>query len=244
MAARHFDPAEPGTPTATWQPLIAGLPSAEPEIGALVLVAPHPDDEVLGLGALTAALTDRGVPVTIIAVTDGDASHPGSPTHSPAALAELRRRESVAAAAVLGVTGIVHLGLPDGAVTDHEDRLAELLAPHLPAGATVAVPFHADGHPDHEATARAGSAAARARGLPVLEYPVWLWHWSHPDDQDIDWARARRLPATPGCAERKRRAAAAFASQIAPLSPHPADRAVLPAHILARLLDLEEVVFA
>ncbi|MEV0354972.1 PIG-L deacetylase family protein [Nocardia sp. NPDC050697] len=241
MAARHFDPAEPGTPTVTWQPLVAGLPVAEPEIDALVLVAPHPDDEVLGLGALTAALTGRGVPVTIIAVTDGDASHPGSPTHTPAALAELRRRESAAAAAVLGVTDIVHLGLPDGAVTDHEDRLTELLAPHLPAGATVAVPFHADGHPDHEATARA--AAAAARGLPLLEYPIWLWHWSHPGDPDIDWTRARRLPATPGQAERKRRAVAAFASQIAPLSAHPADRAVLPAHILARLLDLDEVVF-
>ncbi|UGT60338.1 PIG-L deacetylase family protein [Nocardia asteroides] len=216
---------------------------AEPDIDALVLIAPHPDDEVLGLGAFTAALTDRGVPVTIVAVTDGDASHPGSPTHTPAALAELRRRESATAAAVLGVTEIVHLGLPDGAVTDHEDRLGELLAPHLPAGATVAVPFHADGHPDHEATARAGAAAARARGLLVLQYPIWLWHWSRPDDPDIDWTRARRLPATPGGAERKRRAALAFTSQIAPLSAHPADRAVLPAHVLARLLDLPEVVF-
>ena len=37
-----------------------------------VVVAPHPDDETLAAGGLIAALTSRGIPVTVVAVTDGE----------------------------------------------------------------------------------------------------------------------------------------------------------------------------
>ncbi|MGW4370521.1 PIG-L deacetylase family protein [Nocardia takedensis] len=243
MALRHFDQSEPGTPTTTWRPWVADLPVLTPDIEALVILAPHPDDEVLGLGALTAALASAGVSVTILAVTDGESSHPGSPTHPPATLRAIRRRESATAAEILGVARVVRLALPDGAVADHEAALTDLVGDHLTSGVTLAVPLHRDGHPDHEAAARAGAVAARTHRARLLEYPIWMWHWSHPADPDIDWARARRLVSSPEFAARKRHAAAAFTSQTAPLSPAPADRAVLPPHVLSRLLDLDEVVF-
>ncbi|MET7768358.1 PIG-L family deacetylase [Nocardia sp. NPDC005366] len=239
------DPSEPGTPIEVWRPWIQRLASIDAiELAGerLQIVAPHPDDEVLGTGALAAFLTDRGVPVSIIAVTDGEASHPDSPTHSPAELAAIRRNESAAAGRVLGIERITRLGLPDGAVAENEDQLTALLTDSIETGATVAIPLRNDGHPDHEATARAGAAAARERGARVIEYPIWMWHWSFPDDPAIDWRRARRLILPTECAARKRRATAQFHSQLRPLSEHPADRPVLGPHVVRRLLDLDEVV--
>ncbi|AFU02976.1 PIG-L deacetylase family protein [Nocardia brasiliensis] len=250
MSVQRFAAADltaPGTTVETWTPWLEQLPAIDPltlvDTPHLQIVAPHPDDEVLGTGALTALLTDHGVHASIIAVTDGEASHPNSPTHSPADLAALRRRESAAAATELGVAEVVSLGLPDGAVTVHTARLTDLLTDHIRPAATVAIPLHNDGHPDHEATARSACTAAARRGARVLEYPVWMWHWAAPADPDIDWPRARRLILPEECVRRKRRATALFASQIHALSDHADDAAVLAPHIVARLLTLNEVVF-
>jgi len=58
-----------------------------------VVIAPHPDDEVLGVGGLLTLLARTGTAVHIVAVTDGEASHPGSPTLTPRALAARRISE-------------------------------------------------------------------------------------------------------------------------------------------------------
>ena len=55
---------------------------------ALVL-APHPDDESLGCGALLAA-SFAGPGAHVICLTDGGASHLGSPTWPREALSALR----------------------------------------------------------------------------------------------------------------------------------------------------------
>lgn len=41
------------------------------ECAGLVVVAPHPDDETLGIGATAAQLAASGVPVQLVAVSDG-----------------------------------------------------------------------------------------------------------------------------------------------------------------------------
>src|ERR1700733_13799140 len=75
--------------------LVSSLPEVDPAIlvppGArAVIVAPHPDDEILGTGGLLAQLSDLGRKVLIIAVTDGTASHPDSPQWPAARLAAIR----------------------------------------------------------------------------------------------------------------------------------------------------------
>ena len=84
----------------------------------VVVIAPHPDDEVLGVGGLLALLARKGTAIHIIAVTDGEASHPSSPTVSQRDLAARRVAESEKALALLGLqaASVERLGLPDGDV--------------------------------------------------------------------------------------------------------------------------------
>ena len=124
-----------GTPESTWAgwPDLGGLPMLETTGAAVgggpLIVAPHPDDEVLGCGGLLAQVGGL-----VVAVTDGEASHPGSTVHGPGRLAELRRAETAAALAALGrpETVVHRLGHPDGGV--EEARLAGELERRLTPG--------------------------------------------------------------------------------------------------------------
>jgi hypothetical protein len=66
--------------------------------------------------------------------------------------------------------------------------------------------------------------------------PIWTWHWAVPDDTRVPWDRARQVPLSGEVAAAKRRAVDAYRSQITRLSDDPADAAILPPPILARLL--------
>ena len=75
----------------------------------VLVIAAHPDDEVLGMGGTIALHTDRGDAVRIVCVTDG------SSTQYPGDVETRARKEGEArrAAAELGVSDYVHLDLPD-----------------------------------------------------------------------------------------------------------------------------------
>ena len=72
---------------------------------------------------------------------------------------------------------------------------------------------------------------------------MWLWHHREPGDPQVPWERMRALPLDPELLEAKRRAVACFRSQVAPLSDADADAAILPAHVLRRLLRPQERYF-
>lgn len=176
-------PAASGTDLDACAAALPAWPGAE-ALPGLLIVAPHPDDEIAGAGGLLTAALDAGIPVRLVAVTDGEGSHPPEAIDS-AELAAVRRSETtaalqvVAAAAGRPVPPVTRLSIPDGAVAEHEEtlagRLAELLD-ELPTGTWIAAPLRTDGHPDHDATGRAAFAAAATRPTcPVVEYPVWLW---------------------------------------------------------------------
>ena len=75
----------------------------------VLVLAAHPDDEVLGMGGTIAAHADRGDAVRIVCVTDG------SSTQYPDDAAKRAQKEEEArnAAAELGVLDYIHLDLPD-----------------------------------------------------------------------------------------------------------------------------------
>ncbi|MBO1754987.1 bifunctional PIG-L family deacetylase/class I SAM-dependent methyltransferase [Allobranchiibius sp. CTAmp26] len=216
-----------------------GLPTLTIEPGRgmrrMVLLAAHPDDETLGAGGLLHRAARAGVPVEVIVASDGEASHPDSPTYDRVELARLRRDEVAAAVAILapGVR-VRHLGLPDGGLAVRVAAVAEALhdcVADLGVGAVIVAPWRHDGHTDHDALGAVAARVAEQTGALLLEYPIWLWHWGVRDD--VPWSRLRVLPLGEDERKLKRRALATHVSQIAPLSEAPGDEVLLGAGMLA-----------
>ena len=239
-----------GIPESSWRRCawLDALPLAEPGsvlLGArrLVVVSPHPDDEVLGCGGLMQAALAQGSAVQVISVTDGEACYPDHPRWSQARLRDARRRELASALQALGMdaTHVSVLGLPDGAVAQHEGELAAHLAACIMPGDVVVAPWVHDAHPDHEAVGRAARAAAGSCGVRVLQYPVWAWHWLDPAAPSGPWPDAQRVALCGATQARKQQAMAAFATQtgaVGDLGCEP----VLPEHVLARFRRAYEVL--
>lgn len=229
----------PGTAEETWAgwPALGTFPAADiTRWRSAVIFAAHPDDEVLGAGGLVAALAATGARLRLVAVTDGEASHPG---HSaPDQLARRRTVETNAALRVLGAnsTEVIRLGLPDSGLQRREADLAARL-PALATGFDVCLaPWERDAHPDHEAVGR----AARQADPPLLFYPVWMWHWSFPGDPAVPWDQAVQVPLAPGIAACKRLAIRSFHSQ---LSPRDGAGPVLSPETIAHFTRAAEVFF-
>ena len=250
MVTAGFDHAAPGTPRETWTGHHAwqGIPLWTPPEGpaSLLVVAAHPDDESLGAGGAVARLAAAGWQVDVVVATDGEGSHPKSPTITPASLASRRRGEAEAAVRRLG-TGITvhHLGLPDGGLEAREDELVERLVDLVGVDGdrhTLLAPWSEDPHPDHRAAGRAARQAAHRTDARLLEYPIWAWHQLMPDD--LPWERALRLGLDAGERRRKAAAIAAHASQVRPLSEDPRDAAVVTPGMLAHFSGDDEIYLA
>ncbi len=149
------------TPAQTFPPLhdIGRVPP-----GPVLVVAPHPDDEICGCGGVAVLHLRRGDRVDVALVTLGEA----------AGDAEERLRESRVAAQHLGLTDAVCLGSRDGAVASDADlparirRLVDELRPRV-----VYAPSPFEMHGDHVATLHAVAAALGDRtDVTLLLYEV------------------------------------------------------------------------
>ncbi len=210
----------------------------------LIVVAPHPDDETLGMGATAAQLVASGVSVAVVSVSDGGAAWPGAAPLARIRLEATRRRELTSATGILGISPAVSLGLPDGQLIHHEDRLTDLLVDILEdaaPGIWCATTWRGDGHPDHEAVGHATAAACARTGAVLVEYPVWMWHWARPGDPAVPWHRAYTVPVSGWAVDRKHLAAQSFASQFE--SSLDGSAPTLPEVVLHRLLAVSELVF-
>jgi LmbE family N-acetylglucosaminyl deacetylase len=222
----------PGTAEERWAafPALASLPRIDlPAVRSAVVIAAHPDDEVLGFGGSLAVLARAGARLRIVVLTDGEASHPHSAA-APADLAAVRRIEDDAGLSLLAGSqpDVVRLALPDSALAEHADVLAARLQ-ELVAGFDVcAAPWSLDAHPDHEAAGHAAREACARERVALLEYPVWAWHWAVPGDPRVPWSLAARIDLPVWAVELKQAAIACHASQILPLGNHPEDAAILP----------------
>ncbi len=240
---RGFTSLGPGTPAVVWR-RHPEWGSAEPltldGYARLVVLAAHPDDETLGAGGLVATAVGAGTEVLIVCATDGEQSHPDSPTLTPTELGPLRAEEGRAAAATLGVSDLRRLELPDGGVADHEDLLATRLVDLVGDGrrTVIVAPWRRDGHPDHEAAGRAAAVAARRTGADLWEYPVWFWHWGSPDE--APWPSLHPFHLEAEALRAKASAVQAHTSQVRPLSALEGDETLLGPELLAHFADSPE----
>jgi LmbE family N-acetylglucosaminyl deacetylase len=133
----------------------------------VLIVAAHPDDEVLGMGGTIAVHgLVRHDDVRIVCVTDGSSTqYPGD-----ADIRAQKEAEAQAAAAELGVTDYVHLDLPDMrldtiAHVDVNRVVEEQIADFRPE---VVYTVHPDVNRDHRALFDSVAVATR----PVPGQPV------------------------------------------------------------------------
>jgi bacillithiol biosynthesis deacetylase BshB1 len=117
-----------------------------------LVIAPHPDDAELGAGGAILLLQSQGARVGVLDLTDGEPTPFGSP--------EIRKRETEAATAVLGLAWRGNLGLTNRKLE------ADLAARGRLAGALrelrprfLFAPYWEDAHPDHVAASALVDAA-------------------------------------------------------------------------------------
>jgi LmbE family N-acetylglucosaminyl deacetylase/SAM-dependent methyltransferase len=241
-----FDSAVAGTTDAEWSTM-DGLRTLPPldfsSIARLSVVAAHPDDETLGAGGLMAECSMRGIPVQVVVVTDGAASHPESSTITPSQLAARRGRELFRAVSELAPSAeVVMLGFADGETMPAREGIAAALARAIEPGGTIVAPWRGDGHRDHRIVGEICAELAAVSNATLLEYPIWMWHWAGPDDERVPWDSAVSTTLTDVARQAKRRAIASHASQVEPIGPAPADAPVLTPSFLSNF-DRDREVF-
>ncbi len=183
--------------------LIPYAPGFPPGRRWLVL-APHPDDEVFGLGATIALAVRRGIEVRTAVVTDGGAQ--GAPDE--------REREARAAAAALGLPDPEFWRFPDRSLQATDRGLGGRLRAAIEAGKpeVVFVTSPVELHPDHRALAGAVQRAVRGMSLVGSRRrgPGWVAAYEVATP-----LRPNLLVAADDAWEGKRQAVACYAGQIA-----------------------------
>jgi LmbE family N-acetylglucosaminyl deacetylase len=159
------------------------------ELGDLLAVWAHPDDETYLAGGLFAALGDLGVRVVCVTATRGEAADPAAGPDERAELAALRTDELEAALTTLGVAEHHWLDYPDGGCSDLDTagpvaRLTALLDEVRPGTVVTFGPDGFTGHPDHRTVSAWTDLALARTGLaPRVLHPVAL---ENPVDPELD----------------------------------------------------------
>ena len=189
--------------------------------GKTLVVAPHPDDESLGCGGTLALLAQMEVPLAVMWVSDGSASHPNSKIYTRTKLANLREAEGKMALDKLGVgrKNAYFLRLPDGNVpfpgdVGFERALAAaqgVLDEFAPQ--TLLLPWRRDPHRDHRASWQLMARAAQDLELQSFEYLVWAFERAQPQDWPQNSEASAFAIDITGVKARKMAAIAAHASQ-------------------------------
>jgi LmbE family N-acetylglucosaminyl deacetylase len=139
----------------------------------VVVIAPHPDDEVIGCGGVICKHRRNGDSVRVIFLTSGEQ---GNPDMQPESIGTLREEEARKATQLLDVCGLHFLRLPDQAVAKNMERgvrrLRELFSSQPPD--VVYAPHPAEAHRDHApALPFVRGATANLSTPRVLLYEVW-----------------------------------------------------------------------
>jgi LmbE family N-acetylglucosaminyl deacetylase len=157
-----------------------------------MVVHAHPDDAEFGCAGTIAGMAARGVEVTLVVATNGDAGGEGDRT--PEELRQVREQEQRAAADILGIKTIVNLGYPDGYLTPSLELRKDItreIRKHRPNLVITANPVRNLGpiygnHPDHLAVGEATLAAI----YPTARNPMAVRELKELEGLDkwvVDW---------------------------------------------------------
>lgn len=141
--------------------LIAG------DLDRILIIAPHPDDDVIGCGGIIAK--NRGKKIKVIFMTDG---RYGGDIYSEKELIEVRKREALEALSILGVSDVEFLGFEDGSLGEHIFEASQKLK-NISQWDNIFIPNMLDNHEDHKATMLALSKALSKE--KNINSNIWLY---------------------------------------------------------------------
>lgn len=161
----------------------------------LLVLAPHPDDEILGCGGTLALAARRGAQVHVLVAFDGASGDPDG-RYDDQDYVHLRQQETRQGGARLGVGGYTFWGLPEGHSPGEADiehgaqRLAEFVRDWKPD--VILAPWHGDQHMDHQSLS---VAVTRFLEISPFAGDVWgfeVWSPLQPEllvDVSSVWSR-------------------------------------------------------
>ena len=160
--------------------------------GTAFIIAPHPDDEVMGCGGLIQRLVKQGCNVHVVLMTGGEGSHQDCCDTSKSQIKDARRSLCTDIDRQLGVDNshIHSLDYADGGILaahNETERLQALISKLKPN--TIFVPHWGEGWPDHVNT-RSIIRSIASHDATIYEYCVWLWYYNV---WRLDWNNARVL---------------------------------------------------
>jgi LmbE family N-acetylglucosaminyl deacetylase len=155
------------------------------KINSILIIAPHPDDEIIGLGGLIIKAINNHCKVNLLLLTDGEASG----AHKDLDLIKTKRRElSSIIVKQMGIpeAQIYRMELADGRVPregeagfdDVSEKLVTILEKEAPDLVFATHPL--DFWPyDHVACAELAKAAFHKSNVKSQLYYYWVWAWYH-----------------------------------------------------------------
>ncbi len=157
------------------------------DLGTILSIWAHPDDETYLAGGIMAAAVAAGQRVVCVSATAGEHGTGDPVTWPPQRLGQVRRWETAAAMAVLGVTEHLFLDYADGALSDVDqtEAVSRVYAILQQVAPDTILTFGPDGttfHPDHQAISQWAGAAWAQAGRPGR-----LLHSAMTDDHLAKW---------------------------------------------------------
>jgi len=182
----------------------------------VVIIAPHPDDEVFGCGGLIARLvTEESAPYVIV-LTGGGGSHRGCCSTLEVDIISARRELTHKAMAILGLpeSHLHEMNFADGCIgkgnQEERQKLEALIKEIKPD--VLLVPHHGEGWPDHLAARELGIELVD-KNTTVYEYCVWMWYYRQ---KNLDWKNAYTLKTNEDEHQKKLEAIRTYHSALAP----------------------------
>lgn len=189
--------------------------------GRIVIVAPHPDDEIIGCGGLITRLISQGNSPHIIIMTGGEGSHNGCCDTPKKDIVNARRHLTRNALAILGLSAkyLHELNFKDGNINSDDaevESLKRLITEINPQ--SIFVPHWGEGWRDHINTAKLIRNIINSSSIltkpKVWEYCVWMWYYNVW--RGLDWKNCYKVAMTKEELSRKRVAMQAYISPLAP----------------------------
>lgn len=163
----------------------------------ILVIAPHPDDEVVGCGGALCRHAQRGDRMNVIYLTSGELGLKKLPREEAWKIREAEARDS---AKILGLSDLFFLRQPDWMIGDHIPTMVEAITPILKSTVPemIYLPHQNDWHPDHQAAWPTVQEALKRSGIRVPKlwaYEVWTPLGTFDEVVDISTVMSKKLRA-------------------------------------------------